>query len=366
MTDEIITQPYAIDGVVYAIARKDQREAYVMFDTPAQANGFVEYMRRFIEKPEVASRDAGGAAPSADSDGGAIDDPFTQARLMRWGKALQAEGNSLGDALVAFADSWSQDWAEAVAPEAKPEWPKGAFFTDGEGNFYDEQAEPLDHAFAPPAPPAPLPGKESEADMFWDHSDNEIFGHDIDEIVAEYDPGDIVKIDQAKRLPTIKVRVIAGEKEDDPCTWELVNKPRAAPPTLEAAPADYPDDEREALQELIAGFRLSNWVDEDGALPLVDRITSGGDIGPAIEQIELLADEIAAFYADRAQRSGVSADPLPDTDLQNVWRGIYKALDKHVPGWCINRAPGVTIAQALVLAVEKLASPQHQVKKGGE
>ncbi len=49
----------------------------------------------------------------------------------------------------------AQTGGEAVAPEAKPEWPKGAFFTDGEGNFYDEQAEPLDHAFAPPAPPAP-------------------------------------------------------------------------------------------------------------------------------------------------------------------------------------------------------------------
>ena len=75
-------QPYAIDGVVYAIARKDQREAYVMFDTPAQANGFVEYMRRFIEKPEVASRDAGGAASGGQGEPQKYDDvlvPFVAA-----------------------------------------------------------------------------------------------------------------------------------------------------------------------------------------------------------------------------------------------------------------------------------------------
>lgn len=58
-------QPYAIDGVVYAIARKDQREAYVMFDTPAQANGFVEYMRRFIEKPVPAQTGGEAVAPEA-------------------------------------------------------------------------------------------------------------------------------------------------------------------------------------------------------------------------------------------------------------------------------------------------------------
>ena len=140
----------------------------------------------------VGSRDAGGAAPSADSDGGAIDDPFSQARLMRWGKALQAEGDSLGDALVAYADSWSQDWAEAVAPEAKADravfeqWydaqPDGklspwdvwqsaiqhaiksghacTFALDNGGNLYRRYKEPQ---CAPPAPPAPLPGKESLA-----------------------------------------------------------------------------------------------------------------------------------------------------------------------------------------------------------
>lgn len=46
------------------------------------------------------------------------------------------------------------------------------------------------------------------ADMFWDHDDGERFGTDIEEIVADYDPGEIVKIDQAKRLPSITVRTI--------------------------------------------------------------------------------------------------------------------------------------------------------------
>jgi hypothetical protein len=140
------------------------------------------------------SRDAGGAAPSADSDGGAelpqvdannsglamklADGREVRARLSVDGGSVCFDLTATNAAHTKIALSFeaiesmrllanrlaaAQECGDAVAPEAKPEWPKGAFFTDGEGNFYDEQAEPLDHAFAPPAPPAPpapLPGKE--------------------------------------------------------------------------------------------------------------------------------------------------------------------------------------------------------------
>lgn len=58
------------------------------------------------------------------------------------------------------------------------------------------------------------------ADMFWDNADGERFGHDIDEIVAEYDLGSVVKIDRAKRLSSITVRVVKGD--DDEFTYEVV------------------------------------------------------------------------------------------------------------------------------------------------
>lgn len=56
---------------------------------------------------------------------------------------------------------------------------------------------------------APAP----EPDMFWDASDGERFGHDIPEIIADYGPGDIVKIDCAKRMPRVIVRVV-GDSGD--------------------------------------------------------------------------------------------------------------------------------------------------------
>lgn len=71
-------------------------------------------------------------------------------------------------------------------------------------------------------------------------------------------------------------------------------------------------DEREALQELIAGFRLANWTDDMGdGLPLVDRITSGSDIGEGVRQIELLADEIACFYAALSAPAPAPTDERP-------------------------------------------------------
>ena len=58
-----------------------------------------------------------------------------------------------------------------------------------------------------------------EADMFWDADDPERFGHDIAEIVADYDAGEVVKINRAKRLPDVVVRVTIDNGE---AGWEYV------------------------------------------------------------------------------------------------------------------------------------------------
>lgn len=43
--------PYCIEGLVWAVAYGDNREVAAMFDTPQQAHGFVNYLKRFVEPP---------------------------------------------------------------------------------------------------------------------------------------------------------------------------------------------------------------------------------------------------------------------------------------------------------------------------
>lgn len=57
-------------------------------------------------------------------------------------------------------------------------------------------------------PPA---AQDAEPDMFWDADNIEIFAYDIEEIVSEYDPGQIVSIECAQRLPSFRVLVTPGE-----------------------------------------------------------------------------------------------------------------------------------------------------------
>jgi hypothetical protein len=62
-----------------------------------------------------------------------------------------------------------------------------------------------------------------EADMFWDHDDGERFGNDIDEIIQEFGPGEIVKIDQGKRLPMITVRVLPAADDNSYFEYEIID-----------------------------------------------------------------------------------------------------------------------------------------------
>ena len=195
---------------------------------------------------------------------------------------------------------------EAVAPEAKPEWPKGAFFTDGEGSFYDEQAEPLDHAFAPPAPPAPLPGKPLTKDQI---------AALLPLIKAEVDTlSDEGRYTFAGWLP-IAVRLIEKHHGIAALSAQAAPEYRTgfdeAPSTFnqeDAAPADYPPHLADEVERELALMidrcpeplrRLSDWLanklDEDD-WKTAERLLLG-----AVESV-----------ADRAQRSGVSVDPLPN------------------------------------------------------
>lgn len=86
-----------------------------------------------------------------------------------------------------------------------------------------------------------------------------------------------------------------------------------------------PADEREALQELLCGFRLSNFVDDLGdAGRLVDRLSVGPDISDGQAQIEMLADDIACFYADRASTGSTSQAPAPADERSEFERWAFE------------------------------------------
>ena len=64
---------------------------------------------------------------------------------------------------------------------------------------------------APQAAPQQAEPLSDAADMFWDAEDGERYGDDIRDIISDYGPGDVVKIDCAKRLPSVRVQVIGDE-----------------------------------------------------------------------------------------------------------------------------------------------------------
>ena len=67
--------------------------------------------------------------------------------------------------------------------------------------------------------------QDAEPDMFWDADNREIFAYDIEEIVSEYDPGSVVTIECARRLPNFRVLVTTGEDEN---SYEYVDAAIAA------------------------------------------------------------------------------------------------------------------------------------------
>ena len=67
------------------------------------------------------------------------------------------------------------------------------------------------------AQPEPAAQDKEDADMFWNHDDPEACARAIVDIIQDYGPGDVVKIDRAKSMPAITVRVLPRKDEDDDC-----------------------------------------------------------------------------------------------------------------------------------------------------
>lgn len=65
--------------------------------------------------------------------------------------------------------------------------------------------------------PEPAAQDKEDADMFWNHDDPEACARAIVDIIQDYGPGDVVKIDRAKSMPAITVRVLPRKDEDDDC-----------------------------------------------------------------------------------------------------------------------------------------------------
>ena len=64
-----------------------------------------------------------------------------------------------------------------------------------------------------------------DADMFWDSEDGERCEHDIESIIEDYSDGAILKIDCAKSLPSMTIRVIQNAEGAD---YEIVDAALAA------------------------------------------------------------------------------------------------------------------------------------------
>lgn len=64
-----------------------------------------------------------------------------------------------------------------------------------------------------------------DADMFWDSEDGERCEHDIESIIEDYSDGAIFKIDCAKSLPSMTIRVIQNAEGAD---YEIIDAALAA------------------------------------------------------------------------------------------------------------------------------------------
>lgn len=62
---------------------------------------------------------------------------------------------------------------------------------------------------------------QREADMFWDSDDRERCEHDIESLIEGYSDGAILKIERAKSLPSITIRVIQSAEGAD---YEIIDR----------------------------------------------------------------------------------------------------------------------------------------------
>jgi len=406
------------------------------------------------------SRDAGGAAPSADSDGGAelpqvdannsglamklADGREVRARLSVDGGSVCFDLTATNAAHTKIALSFeaiesmrllanrlaaAQECGEAVAPEAKPTLtgPISIGHSDADGWYLKAPyVTPEDARQAinllrapPPAPPAPLPGKESAflsavATIYIDPHDErqelEYIGHiPRGELIRLYKApnavhADLLNVAIAVRDACHKAWVTIAENwRADVDVKSIVSAALSSPPA-QAAPADYPPlvSKEQLLQDL--GYfspssarlrdapewqrhdRLRRFIEQSGrsgvsADPLPCPQPSAQ--GPAELWLQLHGDcheseftqpvdytsEDVTWCWHRIHESDVRY-VRADTDMQAEIDRMSDAL-REIGDFAHDRSTGPAAPDALwevrsmaYSAESNITSPQHQVKKG--
>jgi hypothetical protein len=72
-----------------------------------------------------------------------------------------------------------------------------------------------------PLAPTQAQDVQRDADMFWDSDDGERCEHDIESLIEGYSDGAILKIERAKSLPSITIRVIQNAEGAD---YEIIDR----------------------------------------------------------------------------------------------------------------------------------------------
>jgi len=92
------------------------------------------------------------------------------------------------------------------------------------------------------------------------------------------------------------------------------------------------DSLRASIYNLLANYRLQNWVDEDGesGFPLVDALSNGaGTIAPGLGEIEFIADAIAAHLEASGMVPPVDASQPAEQPMGDLDKAIH-AIDDLV------------------------------------
>ena len=134
--------------------------------------------------------------------------PHRAVRLVEVGDA----GFTAADMATAAAQGFREGQAAELAAMRAGGEPVATIYVTPDGaREMDDWGVPLPEGattlYTHPKPAA----QDAEPDMFWDADDREIFAYDIEEIVSEYDPGQIVSIECAQRLPSFRVLVTVDE-----------------------------------------------------------------------------------------------------------------------------------------------------------
>ena len=217
---------------------------------------------------------------------------------------------------------WLYDWTHSSAT-GKPDTTYTGFTKD------EAHARKHDNCIAVFTTPQPAPATQQagadDADMFWDHDDPERFGYNIKDIISDYGPGDVVKINCAKRMPTIQVRVVADG--DDDLAYEVFGAPQPSPTAQAAESVPAVDGALEVadamadsqyLAGVSAGWNAANADDPNAALQKLHESRAG-----YLQPIRTAARALALSTPPAEQQAASSAvlKAIHEANMQLVRTG---------------------------------------------